>query len=154
MWPYNMVPAIPRAATTLQEMDYDVLVFESSILDCHIAWEEIKKGEDPYQSFGKGVFKFWTVSKYTTELIKYLGDQAQSDNPLILSGFDMQFSGMMGLEERVQHIVDFLKEGPNEVHIENARITYKDGVTGKETKRAAPARRAAATIIASQKGNE
>ena len=94
-----------------QEMDFDVLVFESSILDCKLAWDEIKSGSDPFIAFGKGVFKFWSVSEHTTEIIKYIGKQANTNKPLELAGFDLQFSGMIKPEERARAITDFLKKG-------------------------------------------
>ncbi len=76
-----------------QEMGFDVLAFESGIYDCRRAWQAFQQGTDPDQAASTGVFGIWTGSKQTAELWRYLADQASSDKPLELAGFDCQFTG-------------------------------------------------------------
>jgi erythromycin esterase len=101
------------------EMNFDVLVFESGIVDCQIAWNTIKSGNDPFTSFGKGVFNFWAVSDFTTELIKYIASESKTTDPLILSGFDMQFSGRVLPKERADEILKFMNAGPEKANAKN-----------------------------------
>lgn len=76
-----------------QEMGYDVLAFESGIYDCRRAWQAFQQGTDPEHAARTGVFGIWTGSKQTAELWSYLADQASSNKPLELAGFDCQFTG-------------------------------------------------------------
>lgn len=76
-----------------QEMGFEVLAFESGLYDCHKAWELIKQGENADTTAGKGVFGIWSLSKQMQPLFNYLEQSKNSDDPLILSGFDFQFSG-------------------------------------------------------------
>jgi len=101
-----------------EEMDFDVLAFESSITDCHLTWQEILAGADPMKVAGKSVFKFWAESKYTTDLFAYIRDGAPTGDPLILAGFDIQPSGLLPGSERNDQIIKFLTQGPESVRLE------------------------------------
>lgn len=107
-----------------EEMDFDVLAFESSVTDCHLIWKEILQGADPLKVAAKSVFKFWADSKYTTGLFNYIGQRALTDDPLILAGMDMQLSDPFPPLERRKQIIDFLNKGPGSVRI--ARLPSVD----------------------------
>jgi len=107
-----------------EEMDFDVLAFESSVTDCHLIWKEILQGADPLKVADKSVFRFWADSKYTTDLFTYIGERALTDDPLILTGMDMQLSDPFPPLERRKQIIDFLNKGPGPVRI--ARVPAVD----------------------------
>ncbi len=73
-------------------MGFDVLAFESGIYDCHKAWEFFAKGHDAGDAARLGVFGIWAGSQQTQPLWNYLGEQAQTELPLELAGFDCQFT--------------------------------------------------------------
>lgn len=76
-----------------QERGFEVLAMESGIYDCRKAWEGLKRGDDPPTAFRSGVFAVWSKSKEIQPLVQYMADNAHSDHPLELAGFDLQFSG-------------------------------------------------------------
>ena len=76
-----------------QEMDFDVLAWESGIYDVHKAWELIEDGEDVRVAVEQGIFPTWTVYEETRELFRYVGEASHTDRPLVLAGFDSQVTG-------------------------------------------------------------
>ncbi|MEX0812118.1 MAG: erythromycin esterase family protein [Chitinophagales bacterium] len=76
-----------------QEMGFEVLAFESGLYDCHKAWQLIEQGENADTTAGKGVFGIWSLSKQMQPLFQYLEESKYTETPLILTGFDFQFSG-------------------------------------------------------------
>lgn len=93
-----------------QECDFSVLAFESSLFDCHFAWDSIQKGVDPTEAFSQGVFKVWAESVQVQDLIHYIAEKASTDDPLILTGFDMNYSGSMSDSQRVSIIQEFTEK--------------------------------------------
>ncbi len=93
-----------------EEMDFDVLVFESGLMDCNRVWNAIKAGADSLGVFDLGLFPVWTQSKQVAPLMQYVLDQAKSTDPLILAGFDIQPTGSaMPMARRLGELKDFLK---------------------------------------------
>ena len=86
-----------------QEMDFDVLLFESGIYDCFNLWKELS--ETPAKlpnTFNRALFYFWGASNETKNLRTYIMQHAQSARPLILGGFDLQLSGAISGLDRIQ----------------------------------------------------
>jgi erythromycin esterase len=102
-----------------EEMDFDVLAFESSITDCYLTWQEILAGADPMKAAGKSIFRFWAESRFTTDLFSYLGTAATGEDPLILAGFDIQPSGLFQGSDNKEQIIKFLAKGPESVRLEH-----------------------------------
>lgn len=76
-----------------QEMGFDVLAFESGLYDCHKAWQAFKAGDsNAHAAASQGVFGIWTGSAETAQMWDYLAEQAGTDQPLELAGFDCQFT--------------------------------------------------------------
>ena len=88
-----------RAKTRLikflhREMGFDVLAFESGgLFGTAAAWRALKTDADPREAFLKGVPEIWGWSEQVQPLIHYLAASAGSDNPLELTGIDIQFFG-------------------------------------------------------------
>ena len=76
-----------------QRLGFDVLVWESGLYDCHVAWEAFCRGEDPVAAARLGIFGTWTKSVQCRPIFDYLARHAGSDRPLELAGMDCQFSG-------------------------------------------------------------
>ncbi len=75
-----------------EEMGFDVLAFESGLFDCHKAWEFLQNGENPVTAVRRGVYAIWTMSDEFQPVIDYIGQAAQTSQPLELAGFDCQAS--------------------------------------------------------------
>lgn len=92
-----------------EEMDFDVLVFESGLVDCYRVWKAIEAGADSLGVFDLGVFPVWTQSKQVEPLMRYVLNQAKTNAPLILAGFDIQPTGSaIPLDQRFTELKDFL----------------------------------------------
>ena len=92
-----------------QELDFDVLLFESNIYECFHLWKNITTttNESP-DSFRKALFYFWAEANETKNLRTYIVEQAQSIRPLILGGFDLQLSGDITDLDRMYLIETYL----------------------------------------------
>lgn len=87
-----------------RELGFGVLAFESGFYDCWKAWGRIEAGEDPDAELRRSVFPIWTRSAQVQALIGDFAVAARSERPLVLAGFDPQFTGE--LSER--HLLDDL----------------------------------------------
>ena len=86
-----------------QEMDFDVLLFESGIYDCFNLWKELSETPNKLpNTFNRALFYFWGASNETKNLRTYIMQHAQSARPLILGGFDLQLSGAISGLDRIQ----------------------------------------------------
>ncbi|MFT6871472.1 MAG: erythromycin esterase [Roseivirga sp.] len=93
-----------------EEQGYNVIAFESGLFDCYRVWEAIQNGADSLEVFRIGVFSIWTASQQVKPLFQYILDQSKTDNPLILTGFDMQMTGGILPPERFKLLDDYLKQ--------------------------------------------
>lgn len=92
-----------------QEMDFDVLAFESGFYDCQKAWLHIKNGEDVKTSLANSVFYLWSTTKEFIPLVKYIDKNKKSKNPLIISGFDNQLTGKIAEKNYTSDLKLFLQ---------------------------------------------
>lgn len=76
-----------------EEMDFDVLAFESGFYACYEAWQRIQAGHDAVETASEAIFGVWMRSAQVQPLFHYLGERAQTDWPLVLAGFDLQLTG-------------------------------------------------------------
>lgn len=89
-----------------QEMGFDVLAFESGLYDCRRAWQAFRIARPPRDAAELGIFGIWTGSREVQPLLQYLGDQAATDRPLELAGFDDQLTARAARE----HLVDDVRQ--------------------------------------------
>ena len=87
-----------------QKLDFDIIAFEASFYECAKAWSLIKDGQKARNSLAKSVFALWSCTKEFEALANYIEAQSTSERPLIVTGFDNQFTGKLG----AQHFVDDL----------------------------------------------
>ena len=69
-----------------EELGFNVLAFESSFCGGWLANEAIKNGESLWASAKN--CPGWNLSEYAYEIFEYARDSHQTDNPLIIAGFD------------------------------------------------------------------
>lgn len=93
-----------------EEQGYNLIAFESGLFDCYRVWEAIQNGADSLEVFRLGIFNIWTASEQVKPLFQYILDQSKTDNPLILTGFDMQMTGGISPPERFKMLDDYLIE--------------------------------------------
>lgn len=91
------------------EMGFDVLAFENSMVDCSMAWEKIQAGLSVRQSCRKYIFPIWSWTAELTPLYTYV-DNSLNNSPLIISGFDCQMPMSRGREETIQALEGYLKK--------------------------------------------
>lgn len=73
-----------------EELDFDVVMFESGLGDAFMAYENVDTL--PAKGMMEGsIFPIWH-SKETLELFDYIKEQKNTDHPLYLAGYDMQFT--------------------------------------------------------------
>ena len=93
-----------------QEMGFDVLAFESGMFDCRKAWQAYTNGLDGRTAASLGVFGIWTGSQETQTLWDYLGEQAKTDSPLELAGFDCQLTAEGSRRFLIKDLEIFVEE--------------------------------------------
>lgn len=91
-----------------QEMDFEILAFESSIYDCDRAWSMVQNGHDVKDALAKGIFNIWSVLEEINPLYQYFEDQLANENPLMIAGFDPQFVGKLAAEYFAKDLTAFL----------------------------------------------
>ena len=91
-----------------KEMGFDILAFESGFYDCKKAWDEIKKGEDTRNSLGKSVFYLWSTLNEFKPLTKYIDQYKSTKTPLVISGFDSQWTGKLSEESYIKDLKEYL----------------------------------------------
>jgi len=74
-----------------EEMNFNVIAFESSIFECYYGYKIIRSLE-PETLMCNSIFGVWHTDE-VIELFEYIYSTLNTDRPLILSGFDTQCSG-------------------------------------------------------------
>ena len=87
-----------------KNLDFDVLVFKSGMVECHLTWQALKNGEPGTHAFPKSIFPIWGRSEQVQGLFSYIEENVGTENELELSGFDMQTTGNIKLEDRLEHL--------------------------------------------------
>jgi erythromycin esterase len=73
-----------------EQMNFDMLAYESGMYDVARAWKEIESGRDARQAFRNAIF-FGGREEYKP-LIEYLRQSSTTQTPLELTGFDSQMN--------------------------------------------------------------
>ncbi|MCZ4695173.1 hypothetical protein DWB61_08510 [Ancylomarina euxinus] len=71
-----------------QEMDFNVLAFESSLYDFHKIYETISEGDSKVDCLKRCIYPIWTKANEFQGMLKYLVKQ---NTKLEVTGFDCQF---------------------------------------------------------------
>jgi erythromycin esterase len=70
-----------------QQMQFDVVVFESNFFDTARSWEAIRNGQDPVAALPRAMPPVWVLSPQVKGLWDYIRANATSSRPLALAGF-------------------------------------------------------------------
>jgi erythromycin esterase len=117
-----------------QEMGFDLLVFEAGFYDCQKAWNQIQRGEDVHVSLAKSITYLWSTTKDFKPLVQYIEKELKTDHPLIVSGFDNQWTGRASEQFYLEDLKQYLnKTNPqlmaskNWEHLETTFKQLSDG---------------------------
>ena len=72
------------------EMGFNILAFESDFFGVNKAWEDYQKGDKDYQDVLDQVYIFWSKSQMCEDLFQTVEESQDTQNPIILTGFDNQ----------------------------------------------------------------
>lgn len=76
-----------------EEMGFNVLAWESGLLCCREVDRAFLEDDEPISDLvDKGIFAIFGWSEQIRPLFEYIKNNRGSDNPLILAGFDVQFT--------------------------------------------------------------
>ncbi len=73
-----------------QELNYEIISFESGLYDNYKAFENIKDTSYRESPLKESIFRIWSESKEFEPLLKYIHEKKVSTRPLIVTGFDCQ----------------------------------------------------------------
>ena len=76
-----------------QEVGYNVIAFESGLFECFRTDQEVMT--NAREAMDNSIFAVWSTSE-VLELFEYIISTKDTSNPLILTGFDVQFSSFSG----------------------------------------------------------
>lgn len=94
-----------------ENLNFNVLVFESGLIDAYRVWKMIQEQESDLSVFDYGIFPIWAKSEQTQELFTYILDQSKTENPLVIAGFDMQPTGaLMTPDNRWEELSNYLAQ--------------------------------------------
>lgn len=79
-----------------EQMGFDVLAWESGLYDCREMDRSFLRGDAPLATSERGLFRLWAKSEQVRPLFEYVAGQRRSKRPLVMAGFDCQFSGKAG----------------------------------------------------------
>jgi erythromycin esterase len=107
-----------------QEMNFDVLAFESGFYDVGKSWQELKKGKSVYTAFRSSVF-FAAKDAYQP-LISYLGQALKTTTPMEVIGFDSQITGTPGKDSLHYELKRFFSSiGVETTHFDDTAVFAK-----------------------------
>jgi erythromycin esterase len=90
-----------------QEMGFDVIAWESGLLDCRLMDEAIRAGRSVDEAWELGLFPIFGRSAQVRDALEYVRSVRQSSTPIELAGFDCQFSTTAGMERMPVAVREF-----------------------------------------------
>lgn len=76
-----------------QQHGFSTLVFEAGFIDCNLLSEKVIAGDSYSDVFSDHIYYIWSKVSEIKNLLDYLDNTAETNNPLQLVGIDPQFSG-------------------------------------------------------------
>lgn len=93
-----------------QVMDFDVLAWESGLYDCRKMGEALHTDMPLDEAVSHGVFRVWKWSEQTQSVFRYARSTHDKPRPLIMAGFDCQFSSDKSKETFSDDLRRFLEQ--------------------------------------------
>jgi erythromycin esterase len=98
-----------------EHMGFDVLAFESGFYDMPKAWTQIRAGNGARSAIRGGLYALWSRSAEMQPLIDYVGERANADRPLEITGFDCKFTNP-GSPDVTEQLASVLGENGVDTH--------------------------------------
>jgi erythromycin esterase-like protein len=93
-----------------EQMNFDVLAFESGLYQMETANSDIKKGESIYSAFKNSLFPIWTSTDEFQNLYSYLDSLRARKDSLEIAGFDCQVSAYYASSRFVSEFENALRD--------------------------------------------
>ncbi|MHC4180378.1 MAG: erythromycin esterase family protein, partial [Planctomycetota bacterium] len=106
-----------------QQMGFDVIAFESGLFECEWTRRMAPDAYNEYWHMYSSIFGVWHAYE-TLELFEYIRQSKLTPRPLMLAGFDAQFSAYLGLQNQPQ----FLRDVLDPVDADYAEVVYENEV--------------------------
>lgn len=92
-----------------EKLGYNVIAFESGLYDCTKANDLIANRQDGNDTnyLNQAIFGMWNCNE-VHRLATYINETQKTSNPLILSGFDIQFAGIIARDCLVKDFNQFI----------------------------------------------
>jgi len=115
-----------------EEMGFEILIYE-----CDKAWSMIQKGHNVKDALAKGIFGIWSTVEELDPLYEYVEKELAYIKPLMVAGFDPQFSGKIAPDYFADDLSSFLatfeKASPYKGEIQQLQAYINTG--GKKIKK-------------------
>lgn len=122
-----------------QEMDFEILAFESGIYDCHKAWTMIENGHNVKDALAKGIYTVWSTLEELNPLYDYAEQQLYRGNPLMFAGFDSQFMTRLAddyfEDDLIAYLTNFADISLHEKELKQLGFTLNKIKEGKKSKK-------------------
>lgn len=92
-----------------EQLNFDVLAFESGLYQMETANTEIKNGESIYSAFENSLFPIWTSTEEFQKIYSYIDSLTTRKDTLEISGFDCQVSASYASKRFVPEFENALK---------------------------------------------
>lgn len=94
-----------------QELGFNVIAFESGMIEMKMV-NDLLQTFNPSEVMAKGLFPIWANDPEFLPLLEYLDEQQAAGNPLVISGFDCQPSGMFTADDIINHLTSIFNAYP------------------------------------------
>ena len=93
-----------------KEMGFNILAFESDFFGVNKAWEDYQLGKKDYQDVLDQLYIFWSQSQMCESLFHTIEESQNTQNPIILAGFDNQQLTRVSREELIPSLDSIIRE--------------------------------------------
>jgi erythromycin esterase len=90
--------------------DFDLFILESGLFDVNEIWQQAQRGQRIKDIAPGNIFYMYSKTDEVTPLFDYINEQALTDDPLMLVGFDSQHSGGISNQGLVQSLTGAVKQ--------------------------------------------
>lgn len=118
-----------------EQLNFDVLAFESGLYQMETANSDIKNGESIYSAFESSLFPIWTSTDEFQKLYSYLDTLRTRKDLLDITGFDCQVSAYYASKRFVPEFENALKSNNlsfNQKPLQILQAQFENLETGKK----------------------
>ncbi|MEM9673051.1 MAG: erythromycin esterase family protein [Cyclobacteriaceae bacterium] len=93
-----------------KEMRFNVLAFEADFFGVNKAWVDYQRGKKDYQDVLNQMYIFWPQSQMCENLFQTIEKSQNTQNPIILAGFDNKQLSNVSREESIPSLDSIIRE--------------------------------------------